>query len=75
MWKNSGTNLENPSDERTVGKWFISGHKYPCFLAKDYVVSLFEKHGFALVKSFTNRYGQGHSLYMVFNRNGVIGED
>ena len=65
---------EDCLDERTVEKWLISGHKYPCFLAKDYVVSLFEKHGFALVKSFMNRYGQGHSLYLVFNRNGVIGK-
>jgi SAM-dependent methyltransferase len=57
---------EDYLDERTVEKWLISEHNYPCFLSKDYVVSLFGKHGFGLVKTFTNRYGEGRSLYLVF---------
>jgi hypothetical protein len=62
---------EDCLDERTVEKWLISEHNYPCFLSKDYVVSLFGKHGFALFKTFTNRYGEGQSLYLVFIRNGA----
>jgi len=57
-------------DEETVEKWLNSNHNYPCFLSKQYVASLFENQGFSLVNSFKNRYGEGHSEYLVFRRNG-----
>ena len=60
---------EDCLDELTVEKWLRSKHKYPCFLSKDYVVSLFEKHGFSLLQTFTNRCGEGLSEYLVLVRN------
>ena len=44
-------------------------HNYPCFLSKPYVASVFSNHGFSLVNSFRNRYGDGFSEYLVFTRN------
>ena len=58
-------------DELTVEKWLTSEYTYPCFLSKDYVVSLFGKHGFSLLKTFTNRHGKGQSEYLVFVRNAA----
>lgn len=52
-------------DESAVERWLKSEHRYPCFLSKQYVVSLFEKHGFSLIASFMNRYGEGRSEYLV----------
>lgn len=60
---------EDCLDELAVEKWLMSENRYPCFLSKDYLVSLFGKHGFALFKTFTTRYGEGQSLYLVFVRN------
>lgn len=53
-------------------KWLESEHSYPCFLSKDFTVSLFTAHGFALVKTFTHRYGEGKSEYLVFVRNSYV---
>lgn len=55
-----------------IEKWLESEHSYPCFLSKDFTVSLFTAHGFALVKTFTHRYGEGKSEYLVFVRNSYV---
>jgi SAM-dependent methyltransferase len=60
---------EDCLDALTVKKWLISEHSYLSFLSKDYVVSVFGKHGFSLFKTFTNRYGKGRSEYLIFVRN------
>jgi phospholipid N-methyltransferase len=59
---------EDCLDESTVNKWLLSKHNYPCFLSKDYIVLLFGNHGFTLVSTFKNRYGEGYSEYLVFIR-------
>jgi hypothetical protein len=53
----------------TVDAWIRSGNTYPSFISTGYVVTLFERHGFSLVHSFLNRYGEGHSEYLVFSRS------
>ncbi len=60
---------EDCMDEPTVEKWLASKHNYPYFLGRNYVVSLFEKHGFSLKNAFTNKHGEGRSEYLVFLRN------
>jgi hypothetical protein len=60
---------EDCMDEQTVKKWLASEHNYPCFLSKDYIVSLFEKHSFSLRDAFTNRHGKGRSEYLVVRNN------
>ncbi len=56
-------------DQQTVDKWLNSEHNYVRFLSKQYVVSLFSKHGFSILGSFRNRLGPGYSEYLVFSRN------
>jgi SAM-dependent methyltransferase len=60
---------EDCLDEETVDKWLNSKYNYPCFLSKTFVASLFGNHGFSLLNTFRNRYGEGHSEYLVFIRN------
>lgn len=60
---------EDCMDEPTVEKWLASKHNYPYFLSRNYVVSLFENHGFSLKGAFTNKHGEGRSEYLVFLRN------
>ena len=54
-----------------IEKWLKSKHSYPCFLSKSFTTSLFNDHGFSLVKTFTHRYGAGKSEYLVFVRNSL----
>ena len=54
-----------------IQKWLESNHSYPCFLSKSFTVSLFNSHGFSLVKTFTHRYGAGKSEYLVFLRKSL----
>ena len=63
---------EDCMDEQTVEKWLASEHNYPSFLSKDYIISLFEKHGFSFRDAFTNRHGKGRSEYLVFVRNNMV---
>lgn len=60
---------EGCADELAVEQWHLAQHNYPCFISRDYVVSLFAKYGFTLLKTFKNRYGASHSEYLVFVRN------
>lgn len=63
---------EDCFDPSTVEKWLRSGNLYPCFLSTEYVVSLFESHGFILLGSFRIRSqcpGIGYSKYLIFKRN------
>jgi SAM-dependent methyltransferase len=55
-------------DKNQVQRWLDSGHNYPCFLGKDYVVGVFAENGFQWCCEFSNRYGEGTSLYLVFQR-------
>jgi SAM-dependent methyltransferase len=60
---------ENCLDEQTVDKWLATEHSYPCFVSKEYIVSLFAKNGFSLRASFMNRYGEGRSEYLLLVRD------
>jgi SAM-dependent methyltransferase len=60
-------------DDDAVDAWLRSGHDYPCFLSKGYVVALFQKHGLALVGSFFHPYGAARSEYLVFCRSSAVG--
>jgi len=62
---------EDCFDEQKVEEWLKSEHNYPCFLSKQYIVSLFRKHGFSLVNTFMNKHGAGRSEYLVFVRKKV----
>lgn len=62
---------EDCMDEATVEKWLASEQNYPCFHSKDYIVALFERHGFSFRDAFTNRHGKGRSEYLVFVRNNA----
>jgi SAM-dependent methyltransferase len=62
---------ENCLDHPTVCKWLASEHNYPCFLSREYVVSLFEQHDFSLVDTFMNCYGEGKSEYLAFRRDNA----
>jgi hypothetical protein len=59
-------------DEQTAGKWLAKQIHYPCFISKDYVISLFARKGFVLKKSFMSQYGEGQSEYLVFRRQDVL---
>jgi hypothetical protein len=62
---------EDCLEERTVEKWLNSEHTYPCFLSKEYVISLFAKHGFSLIKTFMHPHGKGQSEYLMFVRSNA----
>lgn len=63
---------EDCLNESTVENWFKSNDRYLCFLSKSFVISLFNKHGFSLVKAFmNNKYGVGKSEYLVFIKNNI----
>jgi len=55
-------------DDEAVNAWLMSGHDYPCFLSREYVATLFLRHGFTLVGSFFHAHGAGRSEYLVFRR-------
>jgi len=64
---------EDCMDEATVEEWLkptavVHPPDYPCFLSKNYVASLFARHGFESVGTFMSRLGEGRSEYLVFVR-------
>ncbi len=59
---------EDCLDEPTLEKWLKSKLTYPYFLSKNFVVSLFNKHGFSLENTFLNPAGEGQSEYLIFTR-------
>jgi SAM-dependent methyltransferase len=66
---------EDCLDEKTVGNWLNTEIDYPCFHSRKFLVSLFGKHGFSLVKTFMNRYGEVKSEYLVFIRDKSAEQD
>jgi hypothetical protein len=63
---------EDCLQKNLIEKWLESEHIYPCFLSKSFTVSLFFVNGFSLVKTFTHRYGEGKSEYLIFMRNSYV---
>lgn len=61
---------EDCLDEKAVHEWLSLGLDvlWPRFCSESYVVSLFEQHGFSLVRSFVTRYGERRNHYLVFTR-------
>jgi phospholipid N-methyltransferase len=59
---------EDCMDEHNLENWLKSEHKYPCFLSKNYVASLFEQKGFKLIDTFKHPHGAGESEYLLFKR-------
>lgn len=62
---------EDCMTESAVNVWLESGNKYPCFLSKPYVTSVFESHGFSLIDAFRHPHGSGESEYLVFKRHSL----
>ena len=60
---------EDCLDEATVEQWISAGITYPCFVSKAFLVLLFEAHGFSLLTSFKQRYGEGLSEYLILRRD------
>lgn len=56
-------------DAQSVESWLDSEHNYPCFLSEDYVMRTFLSQGFSFRGKFFNRYGEGRSLYLLFEKS------
>ena len=59
---------EDCLDEASVNEWLRSEHNYPCMLARQYVLQLFESWDFLLRGEFSSRLFPVRSQYMVFER-------
>jgi hypothetical protein len=65
---------EDCLEKSIAEKWLRSGHRYPCFLSTEYVVSLFESYGFILLGSFKACFDEGYSKYLIFKKNRLPSE-
>lgn len=59
---------ENCFGTEDMQRWLASGETYPCFLSTAYVIEVFAQHNFQLVDQFLSPCCEGHSEYLVFQR-------
>ncbi len=55
-------------DDENLKSWLMYSHTYPCILPKEYVKDFFGKNGFRYLGEFFRKFGEGKSLYLVFQK-------
>jgi ubiquinone/menaquinone biosynthesis C-methylase UbiE len=59
---------EDCFDEDTLEAWLKSKIFYPCILPKEYVKTFFADHQFSYLGEFSRKFGEGKSIYLIFQK-------